>query len=145
MNGITQLIEEETTMKLTEKSKLIRWTALIAILVGLTGVSTPSNHASANASTAPALMGITVTNNSSRTISHLYVSALNPEVWSADLISQPLTTGQSYTITDVSCSGNEIKVIAEDQQGCFSYAVLSCAQATTSWTVTNDTQVDCGN
>ena len=132
-------------MKQTEKLKLIRSIALIAVLGGMLAVLNPSNGASANVSTSAAFMGITVTNNSSRTITHLYVSALNPEVWSADLISQSLTNGQSQTITDVSCSGNEIKVIAEDQQGCFSYAVLSCAQATTSWVVTNETPVDCGN
>lgn len=137
--------EEDTTMKLTNKTKLIRWIAPVAILCAAVIAPVQSKRASASSSIAPTFMGITVTNNSSRPISHLYISQINPEVWSADLISQPLTNGQSFTITDVSCTGNEIKVIAEDQQGCFSYAVLSCAQATTSWVVTNESPVDCGN
>jgi len=122
--------------------RVIRWFALIAICATLALANT-SNRVGATAPSA--FMAITVTNNSSRTISHLYVSPVNPEVWSADLINQPLTSGQSFTITDVSCTGNEIKVIAEDQQGCFSYVVVSCAQAETSWKITNDSAVDCGN
>ena len=130
-------------MKLTKTTKLIRWIAPIALLCTLV---IPSGLQIVKAKgAAPAFLSITVTNSSSRTISHLYVSQINPEVWSADLINQSLTNGQSFTITDVSCSANEIKVIAEDQQGCFSYGIVSCGQATTSWTITNDTPVDCGN
>lgn len=132
-------------MRLINKTKLIRWIAPIAMLCASLGMPDESKTASAKGSTVPSYMGITVTNNSSRTISHLYISQINPEAWSADLISQALTNGQSFTITDVSCSANEIKVIAEDPQGCFSYGIVSCAQATASWTITNDTPVDCGN
>ena len=35
-------------------------------------------------------------------------------------------------------------VIAEDQEGCFSYQVVSCSEGAT-WTITNDTARDCGN
>jgi hypothetical protein len=52
--------------------------------------------------------------------------------------------GGSFTISNVSCSGSTIKVIAEDQDGCFSYQVVSCSEGAT-WTITNDTARDCGN
>jgi hypothetical protein len=52
--------------------------------------------------------------------------------------------GGSFTISDVSCSGSSIKVIAEDHEGCFSYQVVSCSGSST-WTITNDTSRDCGN
>ena len=60
-------------------------------------------------------------------------------------IEQAADSGQSFTISDVTCSSNEIKVVAEDGEGCFVYGVISCAQATTSWTITNDAPRDCGN
>jgi len=53
--------------------------------------------------------------------------------------------GQTFTINDVACGANEIKVVAEDKEGCFSYGVVGCAQASAGWTLTNDTPRDCGN
>jgi hypothetical protein len=96
---------------------------------------------------ARAFMSIAVTNNSNRPILHLYLSPVDRDAWGPDLMPSDtsINNGQSFTITDVACSANEIKVIAEDPQGCFSYGVVSCAQATTSWTITNDTPADCGS
>jgi hypothetical protein len=55
-----------------------------------------------------------------------------------------LKTGETFTIPDVSCTGAEIKVIAEDKDGCFFYGVVSCAQSSAAWTITNDLPRDCG-
>jgi hypothetical protein len=115
--------------------------ALAFLMVTLCAM--PSSHVQG----AGAFMSITVTNNSNRPILHLYLSPADRDAWGPDLMSQntSINTGQSFTITDAACSANEIKVVAEDQQGCFSYGVVSCAQGTTTWTITNDTPVDCGN
>jgi len=96
---------------------------------------------------ARAWMGIAVTNNATRDIRHLYLTPVDRDAWGPDLMSEGtlLRTGQTFTISDVTCAANEIKVVAEDGDGCFVYGVVSCAQATTSWTITNEAPRDCGN
>jgi hypothetical protein len=93
------------------------------------------------------MMTIAVTNNSSRDIYHLYLSPVDHDAWGPDLLTEGtiVRVGQSYNINDVSCAGNEVKVIAEDRQGCFVYGIVGCAQASTGWTITDATAPDCGN
>jgi hypothetical protein len=87
---------------------------------------------------------INVVNNSSREIINLYLSHANQDDWGSDLLSNAtLTNGQSFTISNVSCDEAQIKVVAEDANGCFLSAVVSCGDAVT-WTITNDTAADCG-
>jgi len=89
---------------------------------------------------------ITIVNNSGREIRHVYLSAPDQNNWGSDQLSNSVIApnGGSFTISDVSCSGSTIKVIAEDHEGCFSYQVVSCSGSAT-WTITNDTSRDCGN
>jgi len=91
------------------------------------------------------LSGITIVNNSTREIHHVYLSAPDQNNWGPDQLVQSVISpnGGSFTINNVSCNGSTIKVIAEDQDGCFSYQVVSCSGAT--WTISNDTARDCGN
>ncbi|MGH9906367.1 MAG: hypothetical protein ACRD8U_12390 [Pyrinomonadaceae bacterium] len=120
----------------------VRLLLLVVIMCALVGASTISAPATSG---LPA-MAILVTNNSGRDIHHLYLSPADREAWGPDLLNETvLRTGQSFTISDVSCAGYEIKVIAEDREGCFAYAVVSCAQASTGWTITSETPRDCGN
>lgn len=91
-----------------------------------------------------AVSSITVTNNSSREIRYLYLSPVDQDNWGADQLNgASLNNGQSVTLSDVSCSGSEIKVIGEDRDGCFLYSVVSCT-GNAQWTVTNSTPADCG-
>ena len=94
----------------------------------------------------PATTSITVVNNSSREVRHLYLSATNQNNWGSDQLGGSIigSGGGSYTLSDVACSQADIKVIAEDQNGCFLYQVVSCGQNAT-WTITNDATPDCGN
>ena len=113
--------------------------ALLAALVcGLT--------AAPSSSRAKALATITVTNSSSREIDHLYTSPTDRNEWSADQLSEgsTLQTGESFTLTNVISENDQIKVIAEDKEGCFLYSVMSCQEAST-WTINNTTPRDCGN
>jgi hypothetical protein len=90
-------------------------------------------------------MSITITNNSSRDIRHVYLSATNQDNWGADQLNGSIPPGGgSITLGDVSCSGAGVKVIAEDQNGCFLYQVVACNNDAT-WTITNDAVPDCGN
>lgn len=124
-----------------------RLVALATLVCALISIPALSNSASTRVSTTQPMMTIAVANNSSRDIYHLYLSPVDHDAWGPDLLTEAtiLRTGQTFNITDASCAGNEIKVIAEDRQGCFVYAVLGCAQASAGWTITDAYPVDCGN
>ena len=88
---------------------------------------------------------ITITNNSSREIRHVFLSPPDSNNWGPDQLGGSViaASGGSVTIS-ASCSGPSIKVIAEDHEGCFSYQVVTCSE-TATWTITNSTTRDCGN
>jgi len=122
-----------------------RWLGLVLLLFAFVcGTAFPS-VARPSLSYSSAILGISVINNSNREIRHLYLSPVDQNAWGSDLLDgRVIKKGETFTITEAVCQGNEIKVVAEDQQGCFVYGVVSCAQATTSWTINDDTLADCG-
>ena len=89
---------------------------------------------------------ITIVNNSNREIRHVFLSAPDSNNWGSDQLVNSVIApnGGSFTISNVSCGGSSIKIIAEDQDGCFSYQVVSCSDNAT-WTITSGTTRDCGN
>lgn len=88
---------------------------------------------------------ITIVNNSSREIRHLYFSAPDQNNWSSDQLGSSVISANGGSVTvNASCDGPSIKVIAEDHEGCFSYQVVTCSQSVT-WTIANDTSRDCGS
>jgi hypothetical protein len=89
---------------------------------------------------------ITIVNNSSHEIRHVFLSAPDQNNWGPDQLSNSVIApnGGSVTLSNVSCGGSTIKVIAEDEQGCFFYQVVACSDSAT-WTITNDATRDCGN
>lgn len=124
----------------------VRLLMLATLMCALVSVPALSGYATSAGVSAQPVMAIAVTNNSNREIHHLYLSPIDRDAWGPDqLDGSVVRTGQTFTITDVSCPGNEVKVVAEDNNGCFLYGVVSCAQASTGWTIANDTPADCGN
>ena len=115
-----------------------RLVLLLALMCGLTAAPFSSR--------AKALATITVTNNSSREIDHLYTSPTDRKKWSADQLPEgsKLQTGASFTLSNVISENDRIKVIAEDKDGCFLYSELSSQEAST-WTINDTTPRDCGN
>jgi len=89
---------------------------------------------------------ITIVNNSSREIRHVYLSPPDQNNWGADQLVNSVISpnGGSFTISNVSCGGSSIKVIAEDQDGCFLYQVVTCSESV-SWTIASGATRDCGN
>ena len=124
-----------------------RLAALATLICALVVVPSLAGTARTTASTPQPLMTIAVANNSSRDILHLYLSPVDRDAWGPDLFSEGtiLRVGETFTISEAACTGNEIKVIAEDRQGCFVYGLISCAQASAGWTITDATPPDCGN
>jgi hypothetical protein len=88
---------------------------------------------------------IQIVNNSSREIRHVFLSPPDQNNWGPDQLGNLVIAANGGSVTiNASCSGSSIKVIAEDQDGCFSYQVVTCSESA-SWTITNNTTRDCGN
>lgn len=120
------------------RSLLLRCTVAAVVLGGLS-ILVPLSGAHAPA------MGITIVNNSAKAIQHVYLSAPNNDNWGPDQLgSAGIPSGGSRTLSDVSCSGSEIKVIAEDVDGCFHYRLVACGDSATV-TIASDAVPDCGS
>ena len=123
------------------KSNVTKRFAFVLIVIGILATVPLLSGAA-----TPATTSITIVNNSSREIRHVYLSPANQDNWGPDQISGSMigSGGGSYTLSNVSCEQANIKVITEDHNGCFLYQVVACGQSST-WTITNDAAPDCGN
>ncbi|HEX8070735.1 MAG TPA: hypothetical protein VF546_12340 [Pyrinomonadaceae bacterium] len=95
-------------------------------------------------SARPPAASINVVNNSSREIIHIYLAHADGDDWGPNQLGNAsIAPGQSFTLANVSCDQAQIKVVAEDQNGCFLSAVVACGGDST-WSLTNNTPADCG-
>lgn len=125
----------------TNRKREVRYRPIILMVIMCALVAVPLLAASAH----PNATNVTVVNNSGRVIRFLYLSPADNDNWGPDQLNNAsLNNGQSVTLSDVACSGAEIKVIAEDSDGCFLSSVVSCG-GNAQWTITNDTPADCGS
>jgi hypothetical protein len=88
---------------------------------------------------------IAITNSSNLEIKHLYLSPTDGDDWGPDQLNgSVIGTGQTYTLSNAACSGSSIKVISEDQNGCFLSHVVACS-SDAAWTISDSDSPDCGN
>ena len=88
---------------------------------------------------------VNIVNNSSRVIRNVYLSPVASDDWSNNQLGDAtIGAGQSFSLNNITCDQQQIKVIGEDQDGCFVSTVVSCGSSAT-WTVTDDSARDCGN
>lgn len=122
-------------MKKTLKVRnLYRALLICAALIAVAGLSVARSASGS----------VTVANQSSRTIVHLYVAHANAEDWSEDRLNgNAIGNGQSFTISNINWDESQIKVIAEDQDGCFLSTVVE-SNGSATWTITNNTAANCG-
>jgi hypothetical protein len=113
---------------------------LIIICVALLAVvALPLRSGARTASTS-----VNIVNNSSKEIRNVYLSHVNVDDWGANQLGEAIISpGQSFALNNVACDQQQVKVIAEDQNGCFLSTVINCGDSDT-WTVTNDSSRDCG-
>jgi hypothetical protein len=114
---------------------------LIIICVVLLAIaSTPLLSSARTPSTS-----VNIVNSSTREIRNVYLSHVDADDWSGNQLSSGSTIapGQSYTLNNVACDQQQVKVIGEDQDGCFVSTVVTCGDGAT-WTITNNTARDCG-
>jgi hypothetical protein len=109
---------------------------VLAVILGLTSLRS-------NARTSA--ISITITNNSTGwEIQHVYLSPSNQDKWGPNQLSSALGPGNLVTLSGIACDQADIRVITEDQDGCFLYKTVSCSDNAT-WTITNGATPDCGN
>jgi len=116
-------------------SRLIR---LIILCIGLFGLAALSSARTASTS-------VNIVNNSGKEIRNVYLSHVNLDDWGGNQLGNAtIQSGQSFTLSNVTCDQQQVKVIAENQDGCFYYTVVACGDSAT-WTITNTTAADCGS
>ena len=94
-------------------------------------------------SLASAPLTITVTNNSSWEIRHLYLSSASNDNWGPDqLDNSSINPGNSHTL-NVSWDQSTVKLIGEDQDGCFVSTTVN-ASGSASWTIDSNATRHCG-
>ncbi|HEV7395853.1 MAG TPA: hypothetical protein VGN86_05020 [Pyrinomonadaceae bacterium] len=127
-------------MRIGNKSKSVRATSLCLALTLCLLAAVTATRVGKTASTS----SIAVTNSSTLEIRHLYLSPTNQDNWGPDqLDGSTIAPNGSFTINNVSCDQGSIKVIAEDQNGCFFYKTVDCS-SNSSWTIASDATPDCG-
>lgn len=103
-------------------------------------------RSSRNSAVRTVTTSVDIVNNSSREIRNVYLSHVDADDWSANQLGEGTTiaAGASSTFNNLACDQQQVKVIAEDQDGCFLTTVVNCGDSST-WTITNATARDCGS
>ena len=94
--------------------------------------------------TAPTTTNITVTNNSSLEIRHLYLSPADNDNWGPYQLNQTVISPGLIITISAAWDQATVNVISEDQNGCFLYQTVD-ATSNASWTITNNAVPDCGS
>ena len=91
-----------------------------------------------------ATTSLNIVNNSNKEIRNVYLSHVNLDDWGSNQLGDAIISpGQSFALNNAACDQQQVKVVAEDQDGCFLSTVISCGDSA-SWTITNDSARDCG-
>lgn len=110
---------------------------LVTLCIALSALAAISSARTATTS-------VNIVNNSSREIHNVYLSHVNADDWSGNQLgTATIAPGQSYALNNIACDQQQVKVIGEDQDGCFLSTVVNCGDSAT-WTITNNTATDCG-
>ena len=103
-----------------------------------------SGHSLTASKSVTTATSVNIVNNSSRDVRNVYLSHVDADDWGADILTNgSITPGHSATLNNLACDQQQVKVIGEDQDGCFLSTVVTCGESAT-WTITNTTAADCG-
>lgn len=112
----------------------VRFMMLVAVM-GMLVATMPLTRAAAP-------LAINVVNNSDHEIRRLYLAPANTDNWGPDQLGQsPISPGGSRTL-NVSWDQSTVKLVGEDQDGCFMTATIEATSGAT-WTITNNSARDC--
>ena len=93
--------------------------------------------------TATSALTISVVNNGGSEIRHFYLSPADNDDWGPDQLNEATITPGATRTFEVSWDQSTVKLVAEDQDGCFLNTTVS-ATGSQVWTITGDTVRDCG-
>ena len=126
MKILTTLLNSRTGLRLS---------MLVAVTLALGTMALPY-------AAPPQAVTLTIVNNSSRDIRHVYVTPANSDNWGADLLDgSVIAPGVSRTF-NINWDQPTVKLVAEDQDGCFIMTTVS-SSGTIDWTITNSSPRDC--
>ena len=122
----------------SNRRKFFRMTVVGISLCALAAFSSASTASTTSTS-------VNIVNNSGTAIRNVYLSHVDTDDWSANQLAEGATiaAGASSALNNLACDQQQVKVIAEDADGCFLSTVVTCGNSDT-WTITNDTAKDCG-
>jgi len=110
---------------------------MVVVVLCLVAAVTPLSRAAAP-------LTIRVVNNSAFEITRLYLAPANSDDWGADQLGGvAISPGVTRTI-NVSWDQSSIKLVGEDQEGCFTTTTAS-ASGELEWTITADSPRNCGH
>lgn len=128
-------------MKSSRTNKHRKPARLFALCVALCALAALPLLSSAR---TPRSASISIANNSGRSIINVYFSHTDQDDWGTNQIGNtPIESGSARTISNVSWDQSQLKVVAEDSNGCFLSTVVS-ATGDSTWTVTANAPADCG-
>jgi len=87
---------------------------------------------------------ITVVNNSSWEIRHLYLSPANNDNWGPDQLNNSSISPGATRELNVSWDQSTVKLVGEDQDGCFLTTTVETSGSPT-WTITSQSARNCGS
>jgi hypothetical protein len=123
--------------------ELSNFTMFFRVLILIAGICTLAALTPGSTATAPAFT-ISLVNNSGNEIRHLYLSPADNDNWGGDQLSEIAISPGSTRSLQVSWDQSTIKLVGEDQDGCFLTTTVD-ATGTQVWTITSNTARDCGN
>jgi len=92
-----------------------------------------------------ATTSVNIVNNSNKEIRNVYLSHVNVDDWGTNQLGDTtILPSQSFALSNVACDQQQVKVVGEDQDGCFLSTIVNCGDSAT-WTITDGTARDCGN
>lgn len=112
----------------------------ISLMVLVAFICTSSLTSLASAPT----LTITVNNNSSREIRHLYLSPASNDNWGPDQLNNSSISPGGSRQLNVSWEDSTVKLVAEDSDGCFVSTTVQ-ASGSPEWTIDNNSSRNCGN
>src|SRR5882672_1425660 len=84
-----------------------------------------------------ATTSVNIVNNSNKEIRNVYLSHVNVDDWGTNQLGDTtILPSQSFALSNVACDQQQVKVVGEDQDGCFLSTIVNCGDSAT-WTITD--------
>lgn len=125
----------QTTL-INNSRNIIRLLMLVALFCALSMMALRSQASTPRAT-------VTISNNSGWELRYIYLSPADNDNWGDDQLNGTIISPGTTRELNVSWDQPTVKLIAEDQDGCFLTTTVDAA-ANSAWTITNSSPRNCG-